>query len=212
MQPSAEENRRAIRKALRARIDGDATYVVAHPESQAWLRRHPAVDATLWHGGLVLQRSIGDGDGAREVRLDIERDPLEVLRMGTYVGTCLGLGGSQAYSAAAVVLDINKCVVYCRDASGTVLARQLLAISEREQLYCFAVYPDSTQDEIVELFWEYDRAFANALGLPLYDPSVDATDGEVDIAYVLAKGWWYDSAVEVEGRGSGASPASVVSK
>ena len=52
----------------------------------------PAVDDRTWAAGLMglvtEQRTPGG-----HVRLGTERDPLEVLRMGTYAGTCLGLGG-----------------------------------------------------------------------------------------------------------------------
>ena len=132
------------------------------------------------------------------VTLSMEHDPLEVLRMGTYAGTCLGLGGGQAYSAAAVVLDANKQVIYCRDARGTVLARQLVALSDNEQLYCFEVYPESTAGNIKELFWKYDISFAEALGVRVHDPDVEEEDEDDDIAYLLSKDWWYDYPVKVK--------------
>ena len=67
----------------------------------------------------------------------LEQDPLEVLKMGTYVGSCLGLGGGLTYSAAAALLDVNKQVLYARDEQGTVIARQLVAISDDNQLVPF---------------------------------------------------------------------------
>ncbi|HSI64130.1 MAG TPA: hypothetical protein VLE43_13465, partial [Candidatus Saccharimonadia bacterium] len=58
-------------------------------------------------------------------------------------------------------------VVYARDQSGRVIGRQLLAISEEKRLVCFSVYQLDTSEEMDALFAEYDRAFAEALGLPL---------------------------------------------
>ncbi|QRK06882.1 hypothetical protein JQX13_43620 [Archangium violaceum] len=48
-----------------------------------------------------------------EVTLSLEQDTLEALRLGTHVGSCLGLNGLCDCSAA-VVLDVNKRVLYAR--------------------------------------------------------------------------------------------------
>jgi hypothetical protein len=82
----------------------------------------------------------GHIEGIGEIRISVEPDPLEALKLGTYVGTCLGRGGNLESAAAAVVLDVNKQVVYARDRRGAVVGRQLLAISEADDLVCFAVY------------------------------------------------------------------------
>jgi len=191
MQFSAEENRRPLRKLLRARLANDVDYVANHQSSQDWLRQHPNVDASILTNGVVLHEQTSTG----AVRLSLEQDPLEVLRMGTYVGSCLGLGGALAYSAAAVVLDINKQVVYCRNERGTVLARQLVAISDAEELHCFDVYPDSAADDVKQLFWKYDKSLAAALAVPIHDPD---TSGEDCIAFVLSRSWFADGAVRVD--------------
>lgn len=125
------------------------------------------------------------------VTLAVEQDPLEALKLGTYVGSCLGLGGSFAYSAAAVVLDINKQVVYARDKRGTVVGRQLVAISEDEQLVCYEVYPLNAQKELESAFREFDTKFAAALDLPIYNGD-DVENYE--IAHILSHDWWDDLA------------------
>ncbi|MEZ5403846.1 MAG: hypothetical protein R2729_29470 [Bryobacteraceae bacterium] len=119
----------------------------------------------------------------------MEADPLEVLKLGTYVGSCLGLGGLCAYSAVAAVLDANKRVLYARDQRGTVVARQLVAVSKDDRLVCFDVYPLSTNAALKRIFREYDAAFAAALGLPVYRPS---REDEYDIEFVIASQWWDD--------------------
>ena len=137
----AEENRRPLRRLLRhpsAQHHSDE-YVFTHPEACAWIARHPELLANLetWREGIVVTAEIA---GFGPVKLAIASDPLEVLRMGTYVGSCLGLGGGLAYSAAAAALDANKRVVYARDAEGRVIARQLLAWSEDDRVVCFHRY------------------------------------------------------------------------
>ena len=147
-----------------------------------------AIDAGTWTHGIVLRREI---PGAGEVTLAFERDPLEVLRLGTYVGSCLSLGGGQAYSAVAIALDVNKQVVYGRDGSGGVLARQVLALSERDRLFCFEVYPLEAPAEVRALFLEYDRELARALGIAIHDPEAEKED-DGEIALLLSSDWWFD--------------------
>ena len=118
--------------------------------------------------------------------MSIERDPLEVLRLGTYVGSCLGNGGAFVDSAAAVVLDVNKLVVYARNGRGAVIARQLVAFSEDDTLVCFHVYPLASGSAVKAAFAEFDRLLAAALGIPIQG------DGEYEIANLVSHDWWDD--------------------
>jgi hypothetical protein len=120
----------------------------------------------------------------------LERDPVEVLKLGTYVGSCLAVGGLCADSAVAALLDANKQVLYARDRLGRVVARQLVAISDDDQLVCFSVYPSSANREVKTLFRDYDQAFATALGLPLHDPL--QPDASYEVSCVLSVYWWDD--------------------
>jgi hypothetical protein len=119
----------------------------------------------------------------------LETDPLEALQLGTYVGSCLGLGGSFSYSAAAVVLDVNKQVVYARDQNGAIVGRQLLAISTGSTLLCFAVYPASAPEPIRAAFRNYDEQLAERLGIAIHDP----TDSEYEVEALISRDWWDDS-------------------
>ncbi len=110
-----------------------------------------------------------------------------MLKMGTYVGSCLGLGGSFAYSAAAVALDVNKQVLYARDGQGSVVARQLVAISDVDELVPFSVYPGSAPEWLRRGFDEYDTELAMALGVPRVDPAKGS-----NVELVLSQEWWDD--------------------
>ena len=191
-QVSAAEHRRALKKLLKAHFSGDGDYLTNHPLNEGWFAEHPRIDRGVWTQGLELRTETSDhGD----ITVRLEPDPLEVLRMGTYVGTCLGLGGGQAYTAVAVMLDANKQVAYCRDARGRVLGRQLLALSESERLCCFEIYPLDGTDSIQNAFMDFDRAMAEALGTPLYDPETE--DEEDDIKLLLSRDWWFDELIRV---------------
>ncbi|EPX60509.1 hypothetical protein D187_001996 [Cystobacter fuscus DSM 2262] len=179
-------NRRGLRRLLNHYFAGERDFIVHHPESRSWFARHPRVKPETWLTGPVLCREV---PGFGRVTLALERDALEVLRMGTYVGSCFGLNGLYAESAAAVALDVNKRVLYARDSRGSVLARQLLAISKDDLLVPFFVYPKSAAPALQALFLDYDLAFAEALGLPLNDG-----DGDPEVEFVLSSSFWHDGA------------------
>jgi len=170
---------------LRAHLAGDPDYLLRHPATVAWARRHPGINLATWTRGIDHHFTTG----GRAVSIRLERDPLEVLKLGTYVGSCLGLGGSFACSAAAVVLDINKQVLYARDDRNAVLARQLVAISDDEQLVPFSVYPLSTPPGLLRAFREVDRQLAAALAIEQV-----SADQRYSIENILSQEWWDDGA------------------
>jgi hypothetical protein len=182
----AEKNRRGLRRFLRALLSGDTEHLLRHPATQDWARRHPRIHLGVWIRG--FERRI-DADDGQQVVIRIEQDPLEVLKMGTYVGSCLGLGGGLTYSAAAALLDINKQVLYARNEQGAVIARQLLAISDKDELVPFAVYPESASPPVQRGFDRYDTELALALGLARVDPTQ-----AYEIENVLSQDWWDDGA------------------
>lgn len=186
-----EGNKRSLRRFLDAHFAGDARYLERHPETRAWLARHPSLDERLWTEGIETTRDIAPHG---PVRVTMERDPLEALKLGTYVGSCLAPGGLCTYSAASVVLDVNKQVLYARDARRAVVGRQLVAISTTGELVCFAVYPHSAPPAIKALFRDHDVAFARALGVPLHQSSKEGSKYEIEL--ILAREWWDDGAFE----------------
>ncbi len=196
MQQLIRDNRKALRRFLAAHWEGRTDYRQMHPLTRRWLAAHPALNLERWQAGVTLQ---AETETRKTLTLAVEQDPLEALKLGTYVGSCLGLGGAFTYSAAAVVLDINKQVVYARDKRGTVAGRQLVAISEADQVVCYEVYPLSAQKELGAAFAEFDRQLAAALGLPIYQR---AETEDYEIAHILSHNWWddcaWDLAIETE--------------
>jgi hypothetical protein len=185
-----DENRKALRGFLRAYFKGDKTYLRNHPLNREWLSRQKRLDRKVWLEGMTTEAKLRDDS---RVKLHIELDPLEALRLGTYVGSCTGLGGSFAYSAAAIVLDLNKHVIYARSDKGTVVGRQLIAISQEEQLVAFEVYPVGASNQLKGLFRNFDIEFAKRLGVEIYKPGGDSgTSGKVEL--LLSKEWWDDYA------------------
>lgn len=131
-----------------------------------------------------------DTPDAGMVRLEFERDPFEVLQLGTYVGSCLSIQGLCDYSAVAAALDINKRVIYARNRRGSVIARQLVAISNADKLVTYAVFPHSVSRNLKRVFDRYDRDLATHLGIPIADRDVEGD--ETEVAQVISEEWWDD--------------------
>jgi hypothetical protein len=183
----AQRNRRGFRRFLRAYLAGNPDYLRDHPASQRWFARHPKVVADRW---LNPPAQAFPNCNGGTVTLAFEKDPLEVLRLGNYVGSCLSLGGLQSNSAVATLLDVNKQVVYARDENGTVVGRQIVALSAGDEIVAFSVYPKVSK-ELASAFREYDRMLSRHLELPL------CTGGNYEIEMILARDWWDDGAWNV---------------
>lgn len=128
--------------------------------------------------------------GGRRFTLAVEEDPVEVLRMGIPFNTCLSLeDGSNAAATVLNALDVNKRVLYLRDAAGAVVARQLIAVSRdftflRYRLY--AALPDKSAPGIPEVFQALCEEIARETGLPLGDRGAPER---------LHDGFWYDDGI-----------------
>lgn len=183
-------NRRALKKFLLAIRIGDRDYRDSHPANRDWLAQHRqlAIDPWIQRGALPFPVSL---PGIGKATIQLEDDPQEELKMGSYPGTCLAPGGCNQHGAVANTLDINKRVAYLRDAGGRVVARQLLAISEEEQLVPFHVYETQRApagNACERAFHRFDRRLARLLRLPLWKK------GDYRIRPLLAKNWYDDGA------------------
>ena len=177
-------NRRLLRRVLKLPPAERVRFVEEHPANRTWLARHPRADAAAWRHGLRDDLETGGGP----LRLALETEPLEVLRIGTRVGSCLALGGINSDSAVAVMADVNKQVVCARDAAGSFVARQVIAITEDERLVCSAVYPQGVPAAVADAFAAYDRRLSEALGLAMVRDPME----EYAIARVVARRFYDD--------------------
>ncbi len=187
---SMDQNKKGLRRFLTAYWSGNIQYLENHQATRLWLKHHPLVNLSKWKNGVHLQGIVK----GKAVHLQFEDDPLEVLKMGTYVGSCLSLGGAFSESAAAVLLDINKQVIYARDSEDRVIGRQLVAISEKDELVCFEVYPHNVGPEVIALFWKYDRALSKHLGLKIYQTPKEYKEEDYKVKEILSEYWLDDGA------------------
>ena len=157
-------------------------------KNQSWLTRNAArLRADAW---LAPRRRVLDLDGQRHI-LTIEDDPLEVLRMGIPFDTCLALDeGFNADSTVLNAVDINKRVLYLRDARGSVVARKLIAISREFELLGYRLYTARGAAErpvVAAAVLALCRELADDCGLAL------ATHGAPEVIHT---GFWYDDGTE----------------
>ncbi len=191
----SERNRRALRRLLTATLASDRpdratrarAYVIEHPVTQRWLRADPERRGAFVATWPREQLALPNGD---LVELSAEDDPLEILRIGDYGASCLRRGGAFAYSAAALVLDAHRRVIYARriGKDGVVerrpVARQIVALASGERttagtddrIVRFPIYTgEGSIDESEEAgahwvmtFRRYVDKRAAALGIPLF--------------------------------------------
>ena len=107
--------------------------------------------------------SIEDGKGHR-YQLGIERDPLEVLRMGEPFDTCLSPNDINFYSAIVNAVDINKRVIYARDTEGKIVGRCLLAVTDVGRLLTFRIYSNNKDLDLQAALRQYVDTLARSMG------------------------------------------------
>ncbi|BBB62088.1 hypothetical protein UNDKW_3815 [Undibacterium sp. KW1] len=178
-------NRKGLQSFLREVKAGKPDSYRHHPLNLAWHAAHPLVDKDRWEAGLHKDIKV---DG-KSLRLTFEQDPFEILKLGTYAGSCLSIGGFCSYSAVACLLDANKRVIYARNEEGRVIARQLVAIDEKDRLFCCEIYPSQCSPAMKAAFKSYDHELAEMLDIEMYR---EEEGSSYEVATILAECWWDD--------------------
>jgi hypothetical protein len=187
-----QENRTELRRLLSACGKGDLTWPLKQPANRQYMKemRDKGIDVDTWISAFpAFFTSPGLSSGV--LKISLEQNPIEVLKMGVYFNTCLSFDGINAFSSIANATDVNKRVMYVRDSSGKVYARKLIAISEDFELLGYETYVTTMTDEQEEVIEtvvnDYAKALAAACGLRL------AEDGAVRI--LVSKSWYDDGTI-----------------
>lgn len=141
-----------------------------HPDNLRFRSRmaEAGIDLEPWVDDAF--RRTYDAANGQPLTLELERDPIRVLRMGAPWGTCLSPWDFNFFSAVTNAVDLDKQVVYGRDAKGRIQARCLVAIgrSTEGDAALIAFYPYAHDEELGfrELMDRYAGELADAMGLP----------------------------------------------
>jgi len=150
------------------------------------------IDVTVWLDTNPQVVRVRHGGGWQRYTLWLENDPLHVLQMGNYFGTCLSVaGGCNAFSTIANAVELNKRVLYLRDTTGTIVGRKLLGLTAEGCLLGFHTYcsvqNDSLRNTLCAAIDHYCRSLAKRCHTPLADDGVVPT--------LFAEDWYDDGAV-----------------
>jgi hypothetical protein len=188
MSVDLETNRKHLVTLIREHAWGDGEWRARIPANAAFLGKLAArdVDPEVWLGEHPRWYDCEAAAGGR-VRLALERDPIRVLQMGNYFGTCLAAMGINSFSAVANACELNKRVVYATNGEGRVVGRKLIGIDEAGRMIGFQTYvglhDGEANDALLAAFLDYARSFAATCGLTLAD------EGTVPRLFVED---WYD--------------------
>lgn len=189
MLKNANLNKTPFKKFLAAACKGQTDYLWTHPKSISWLNTLDDRARDNWSANFSKSYKYNN----EALILSIELNPFEQLKMGRYVNSCLNLGGIFPDSATAVVLDINKHVVYARNESAKVIARQLIALNKNIALVPFNLYPEQKPDSpLIEIFIDFLNTYCEKLGIKI------SFDWDYDIEHILSVDWWDDGVMDLD--------------
>ena len=136
-----------------------------------------------------------------KIKLEIEKDPLEIYQMGTYFNTCLAQGGCNETSVLANAARANLQVIYARTEDGALIGRQLIAINQEmkligyncyvntDQLWKNAKLPEPEYKQIVAEFARFAARIASAANVRVcFDEDPPGPES-------LGNLFWYDDGV-----------------
>jgi hypothetical protein len=140
----------------------------------------------------------------------VETDPLHVLQMGNYFGTCLSEGDFNAFATIANAVELNKRVVYVYDARRAVVGRKLVVMTRRGQLLGFRTYgalpgrdaagADGNGARLKVFLDEFCRGLARRCGATLHPyPDCPQPQIEEDFKSLALFAKWYNDGPEAFG-------------
>ena len=135
---SVDKNRKALKRLLWHEARGNRQWLADFAPNRQFLSKMAGlgIDTSAWLGPFVRTASTPIGAWT----LGLETNPLEVLRMGNYFGTCLSEGQFNAFATIANACDANKRVIYVRDERRNVIGRKLLAMTPEGEILGFRSY------------------------------------------------------------------------
>jgi hypothetical protein len=115
----------------------------------------------------LIEQQDAASDYEGRLVLEVETDPVKMLFMGEYgFASCLSLRGANVWSAVSNAVDVDKAVVWARDASGNVVGRRLVALVP-QGLLSYRTYSNRHGLALDGPFQEFLAAYADHCGVPV---------------------------------------------
>lgn len=187
-----EGKTRALAKTVLSRRFGEGPWDLRdHPENARFVASLEKRGATMapWLDGIGARKErLPDG---RDIVLALESDPLEILEMGRHFDTCLSPGSFNYFSVFSNLADIDKRVLYGRDAEGRIVARCLLGLTAEGGIVTFHAYRHGMFD-FGAMVARFAGELASRMGVLV------VARGTVPL--LVASDWYDDGPVDLGGR------------
>lgn len=180
-----EHNRKWLRELLRRHFAGQKNWREQVPANARFLESLGEKRA-IWQSEMPRRYNDQNLLGGR-VHLRFERDPLHILQMGNYFDTCLSFGGINSFSTVANAVELNKRVIYARDARGVVIGRKLIGLNEAGKVIGFYTYSSQSGEAdkaLRAIFRDFCLDFARRCGLE--------TDANGTVPRLFCEQWYDD--------------------
>lgn len=185
-----------LQRSLRLILDGYAEHG-AHYKSQLksnqrWIGQMRRKDFNIdpWLNPPTCLTKID----RQPVKISVSSDPYEIFMMGNYFGTCLSQGGCNQHSVVVNALEANKQVIYVHDMDGNVLARQLITISQQNELLRYCLYISTPERSGHDKHAYFDAALAQYC--QELASRIRIKRGTAGAPTSLSKLYWYDDEPE----------------
>jgi hypothetical protein len=188
-------NRRLLKQLLRAEARGTPNSFRAHPSNVRFLEamEEKGIDTTAWCRSRTLALEVR----GERIEAYTEDQPLRIFQMGNIFGTCLSAGAVNAFSCVANAVEINKRVLYVRDAKDRILARKLIVLFPNGQLAGYRSYGAGLDWDHPDVDRPWLKIILDLLCLEIAVESNARLVGEEEpqgTAELFAK--WYDDGTE----------------
>lgn len=179
------------REALEAVMDGS---VYETERNRSWIEEQDIDEELLTEGPGERTYDLSHSEWEDGEFLTAEGEytarvasPEETLRMGDYFpDSCFATDKLRGWHAAGTAADINKQVVYLENENGSIVGRQMVAVTEDGGLSTFTPYTN-TDDPVEEAMDRYIDEWADEMGL-------DRVEQEKSVE-LLETERWHDRAI-----------------
>ena len=178
------ECQRLAGRVLAAHAQGAWRGHLDDPANTRWLERArtAGIDTDRWLRG--VEPTVVEHPALGRLVIDLERDPLEILKIGAWFKTCLSPHAMNFYSTIVVAADANKCALVARNARGDAIARRIVALDRDMRLYAFRLYTHHSDAAIAQAFDGHIARLARSCGA--------AMPGLAKVEPLTASAWYDD--------------------